>query len=132
MLMPWLQCCCAGGRRKGQGSAGHPPVLQLGSLLGEFADDTNECPVFVLQPLIVRFQLRQNLHKHKEGRGYSRAGAQLSSAPHTAKPPGKRCHGAQLGPFLSPFIQTSSHRAWQNRKLPRQLFPVSISPFVQA
>lgn len=62
MLIPRLQCCCAWGRREAQGSAVQPLTLQLGSLLGEFADDTNEGPVFILQPLIVRFQLRQYLH----------------------------------------------------------------------
>lgn len=55
------------GQEEGAGLSGAPLILQLGSLLGEFADDTNESPVFVLQPLIVRFQLRQYLHKDKEG-----------------------------------------------------------------
>lgn len=69
MLIPRLQCCCAWGRREAQGSAVQPLTLQLGSLLGEFADDTNEGPVFILQPLIVRFQLRQYLRKDKRRGG---------------------------------------------------------------
>lgn len=50
---------------------GHPSssCLRSGFLFGELADDTNERSVLVLQPLIVRLQLRQNLRKDKDEAG---------------------------------------------------------------
>lgn len=60
-------------------------------------------------------------------------GAQLSLGQHSKAPRKavpQHLVRPQLGPFLSPSIQTCSHRlsrAWQNRKL----FPVSICLLVQ-
>lgn len=47
---------------------GHPSssCLCSGFLFGEFADDTNEGSVLVLQPLVVRLQLCQNLQRDRE------------------------------------------------------------------
>lgn len=55
---------------------GHPSssCLRSGFLFGELADDTNERSVLVLQPLIVRLQLRQNLRKDKDEAGLQLGG----------------------------------------------------------
>lgn len=47
---------------------GHPSLSCLcsGFLFGEFADDTNEGSVLILQPLVVRLQLCQNLQRDKD------------------------------------------------------------------
>lgn len=55
---------------------GHPSssCLRSGFLFGELADDTNERSVLILQPLIVRLQLRQNLRKDKDEAGLQLGG----------------------------------------------------------
>lgn len=47
---------------------GHPSLSCLcsGFLFGEFADDTNEGSILILQPLVVRLQLCQNLQRDKD------------------------------------------------------------------
>lgn len=49
--------------------------LCSGFLFGELADDTNEGSVLVLQPLVVRLQLCQNLQRDKD-----EVGLQLGTA----------------------------------------------------
>lgn len=68
-LLYWTGGKEGGGLGGGVGSLGRAPLLCSGSLFGELADDTNEGSVLVLQPLVVRLQLCQNLQRDKDKAG---------------------------------------------------------------
>lgn len=80
---------------------GHPSLscLRSGFLFGELADDTNERSVLVLQPLIVRLQLRQNLRKDKDEAGLQLGGMAKKPCSSEENQPERR---GQLGSCPAP------------------------------